>query len=578
MIDKGTKENKTPGFVKTVGFGDTSKMSVSPTGSNPIPIISSKSPTHSSPIAQDMNELGSYKTQLNGWSSLDNNAKSDLVSPKSNIVDVKRPQSNEDNRKRSNSNSGSNAPVPAKEALHANSTSDKARGLTKEERKALYEKTAAQKRQQLREKTEKGGEAVPEQPKPSQNQQKAKSPQATESVSQPKKQTGQSSKPLQFDDPKKRAKADKKKILQLPPSQKILPLFSHLPQYEHSTQKGSMTKLTIGLNSTSEIHPAILQLGLKYAEGTITGANARAVALLTAFKRVILDHVPPPDYQGLVFKDLDLKPLFQFLVDCRPLSMSMGSAINYLKLVISQTQTQTQITLEEAKNQITTKIDSFIQDRVVAADDIIVAHGVSKINDGDVIMTHGRSHVVELIFKKAHEEGKKFKVIVVDSRPKSEASDLLKRLVKSGVRCTYIMINAISYIMKEVTKVFVGASSMMANGYLISRCGTASVAMMARNYHIPFIVCCETYKFTERVQLESISYNELGDPEDLRVRESDMIKDVLKEWREIPSLRLLNLVYDLTPSEFIMMVITEVGMVPPSSVPVILREYSNTNV
>jgi translation initiation factor eIF-2B subunit delta len=51
---------------------------------------------------------------------------------------------------------------------------------------------------------------------------------------------------------------------------------------------------------------------------------------------------------------------------------------------------------------------------------------------------------------------------------------------------------------------------MMANGNLISRVGTALVAMMAHAYHVPFIVCCETYKFTERVQLESISFNELG--------------------------------------------------------------------
>jgi len=254
----------------------------------------------------------------------------------------------------------------------------------------------------------------------------------------------------------------------------------------------------------------------------------------------------------------------------------MGNAINYLKLAIAQVQTAKQtLNLEQAKTMVIEKIDSFIQDRIVVADEMIVKYGVSKINDGDVIMTHGRSHVVELLFKKAHEEGKKFKVIVVDSRPKDEAITLLKRLVKVGVRCTYVIINAISYIMKEVTKVFVGASTMMANGNLISRCGTASVAMMAKNYGVPFIVCCETYKFTERSQLESISSNELGDPNDLRVKDSDTVKDLLKDWKEIPSLRLLNLVYDLTPSEFITMVITEVGMVPPSSVPVILREYSN---
>lgn len=30
--------------------------------------------------------------------------------------------------------------------------------------------------------------------------------------------------------------------------------------------------------------------------------------------------------------------------------------------------------------------------------------------------------------------------------------------------------------------------------------------------------------------------------------------------------------YDITPPEYITMIITEVGMIPPSSVPVVLRE------
>lgn len=42
----------------------------------------------------------------------------------------------------------------------------------------------------------------------------------------------------------------------------------------------------------------------------------------------------------------------------------------------------------------------------------------------------------------------------------------------------------------------------------------------------------------------------------------------------MPNMKLLNLVFDLTPVELVTMVITEVGMIPPTSVPVILREYS----
>lgn len=125
--------------------------------------------------------------------------------------------------------------------------------------------------------------------------------------------------------------------------------------------------------------------------------------------------------------------------------------------------------------------------------------------------------------------------------------------------------------MKEVSKVFVGAYTMMANGNLLSRVGTALTAMVANSYHVPFIVCCETYKFTERIQLESISFNELGNPEELQ--EGSGEQKTLKNWKDLPNLTLLNLIYDLTPTEFIAMVITEVGTVPPTSVPVIIREF-----
>jgi translation initiation factor eIF-2B subunit delta len=89
------------------------------------------------------------------------------------------------------------------------------------------------------------------------------------------------------------------------------------------------------------------------------------------------------------------------------------------------------------------------------------------------------------------------------------------------------------------------------------------------------MICCETYKFCERVQLDSICYNELGDPDQMiAVGQGATRTDMLGDWRDIPSLKLLNLVYDLTPMEYVDMVITEVGMTPPTSVPVLIREQS----
>ena len=46
-------------------------------------------------------------------------------------------------------------------------------------------------------------------------------------------------------------------------------------------------------------------------------------------------------------------------------------------------------------------------------------------------------------------------------------------------------------------------------------------------------------------------------------------KRYLSDWRDSPSLRLLNLSYDLTPAKFISMIISEHGQIAPSSAPVI---------
>lgn len=62
-----------------------------------------------------------------------------------------------------------------------------------------------------------------------------------------------------------------------------------------------------------------------------------------------------------------------------------------------------------------------------------------------------------------------------------------------------------------------------------------------------------------------------GDPDELVSLDRPDKEDVLTNWRELKSLYLLNLVYDVTPSNFVDMVVTEIGMIPCTSVPVVLR-------
>jgi len=378
---------------------------------------------------------------------------------------------------------------------------------------------------------------------------------------------------LQFDDPKKVASFDKKAVVVRTAIAKAVPLFSHLPQYEHESSLS--LKLQVGFGS-EEIHPAILRVGLQYASGAISGSNSRCVAMLTAFRQVIGDYATPPF--KVLRDDLlsKLKPLVRFLIDARPpQSISMGNAIRYLKLQISRIEPS--LPEAAAKSKLQQAIDSFIAERIAFADEVIATHAVSKINDEDVILTYACSHVVEMSLRRAHQQGKRFRLIIVDARPKREGKELMKRLVKEGIRCTYVLLNAVSYVIREVNKVIMGAAALLSNGSVISRVGSALVALHAHRNNVPLLICCETYKFHERVQLDSIGFNELGDPDELLVADEqsgNSMSDSLSEWRDMANLKLLNLMYDLTPVTFVTMVITEVGMIPPTSVPVILREYS----
>lgn len=93
--------------------------------------------------------------------------------------------------------------------------------------------------------------------------------------------------------------------------------------------------------------------------------------------------------------------------------------------------------------------------------------------------------------------------------------------------------------------------------------------MTARRFNVPTIVCCEMYKFSDKVQLDSICWNEVGQDSEL---DTCGATTLLESSKAIPSLRLLNLRYDTTPMKYISLVITEVGMIPPTSVPVLIRE------
>ena len=250
----------------------------------------------------------------------------------------------------------------------------------------------------------------------------------------------------------------------------------------------------------------------------------------------------------------------------------MGNAIRWLKVEISDIDPDTPE--QNAKHDLCDAIDNFIRERITVADQVIALSAAEKVQDGDVILTFAKSSIVQQTLVEANRRGTKFRVIVIDSRPLFEGKHLARALADLGLEVQYSLIHAIGHAVKDATKVFLGAHAMMSNGRLYSRVGTAIVAMMAKESDVPVIVCCESVKFSDKVALDSIVTNEVAPPHELTIAGDNTTS--LSKWRDTPNLQLLNLMYDVTPPEYINMVVTEYGSLPPSSVPVVHRLSTNS--
>jgi len=447
---------------------------------------------------------------------------------------------------------------------------DESKTMSKAELKKMRrEKQEAQRAAKEAEKAEKAKTSAPAPPK----EKKAEKPPAQESekVAVERKKSGQENRTSrhvpdsrQADNAKKVrkvARALERQGLAAPPSMKKGSFFDHLPLYE---RKFPLTK-TYEFNANSPVHPCFLKIGLQLYEGKIQGSNARCVALMIAMKQLISDYTLTPNTE--ISRDLEakVKPNISFIDLCRSLSVSQGSFIKFAKTQISKLDRK--LSESEAKAQLLEKIDDYRREKIVLAGEGIMEKAKDKIKDGDVIMTYSCSSIITKVLIDAKNRGVDFRVIIVDGRPKNEGLELLRRLSAAGITLTYIDLNFASHVINRVTKVFLGAAALLANGCVMSRVGSAQLALVAKCANKPVIVCCETYKFCERVQTDAIVSNELGDPTPLVFPSSPLPAN----WKEADKLTVLNINYDITPPNLIALVITELGAIPCTSVPVVLR-------
>lgn len=196
------------------------------------------------------------------------------------------------------------------------------------------------------------------------------------------------------------------------------------------------------------LHPDIYKAGLAIKRRVIDESAKRCMIMLLTLKALAHDLDVPPNQSYLrTFKDhLDVS--IKYLEECRQFPVSMTNAIRFInkkiaKIPPNSSENDYRKLTVEAIEEYTTEYELALK--------CIIREGSLRIQSKDeVIMTYGDSYLVRNLLLKAHLDGKKFRVVVVDSSPRFLGKSMMKVLIDHKIEVTYIRITAISSIMKEV--------------------------------------------------------------------------------------------------------------------------------
>ena len=164
---------------------------------------------------------------------------------------------------------------------------------------------------------------------------------------------------------------------------------------------------------------------------------------------------------------------------------------------------------------------------------------------GGTLMTHSLSGTVLEVLIACSRQIER--VVVLEGRPRYEGRDTARALAENGMAVTLLTDAQADIFLAQCKAVVVGADSVLANGDVLNKAGTALLAWAAHGHKVPFYVLCETLKIAPQRWSGDLSQLEEKEPE-----------EVLEP--PIPGVTARNFYFDRTPAKLMAKVITEQGL------------------
>ena len=252
----------------------------------------------------------------------------------------------------------------------------------------------------------------------------------------------------------------------------------------------------------------------------------------------------------------------EYLKKARPTAVNLGWALDRmvekLKGFDGTVQAAKKMLLQEAKD---------IRQEDEDACRSMGEYGLSLLSKGMGILTHCNAGTLATAkygtslaaLYLGQDQGYNFKVFADETRPVLQGARLTAfELSKAGIDVTLICDSMACQVMKNgwVGAVLVGCDRMAANGDGANKIGTNALAILAKEYNIPF------YMFvpTSTIDLDTPT----GDDIEIELRDGE---EIYKMWYEKPmapeGIKTYNPSLDVTPAEYITAIVTEKGIVRP---------------
>lgn len=261
----------------------------------------------------------------------------------------------------------------------------------------------------------------------------------------------------------------------------------------------------------------------------------------------------------------ELEASARLLLSTRPTAVSLPNSIRYVMFKVREAH-KSLMELEDLRQLTIVTAKEFIQSSSRAIERIGEI-GAKRIEDGDTIMTYCNSAAVTAILKAAFEQGKRLQVFICETRPRFQGRITAKTLGSIGIPTSLIVDGAVRFFMTKVDKAVVGADAVAANGAVVNKIGTSMVALAAHESRALFFVAAETYKFSPETMLGQL----------VKIEERDFSEVIsLRRLKRMPNTTVRNPAFDVTPPEYVDLIVTEKGIIPPqAAIMVIQKEFGS---